>query len=106
VVYHPRPHSVGWTLKLVIPATSRSPKAPRRSDEFTDRQSFAMVKEPHYHGHNEPRPITINDYRKEQGLEEYDELGRGWCQLILNKKSSGPTVGTRKDPNDQHKQID
>jgi hypothetical protein len=27
-------------------------------------------------------------------LIEYDELGRGWRQLVLKKKSSGPTVGT------------
>ncbi|MDE2454605.1 MAG: hypothetical protein KGL43_13515, partial [Burkholderiales bacterium] len=32
-------------------------------------------------------------YRAEQGLPEYDELARGWRQLILKKKSSGPAVG-------------
>ena len=26
-------------------------------------------------------------------MEEYDELARGWRQLILKKKSSGPAVG-------------
>jgi hypothetical protein len=67
--------------------------AMRRSDENTDRSSFAMVKEPHCHGHNEPRQLTIDEYRKEQGIEEYDEIARGWRQLILKKKSSGPTVG-------------
>ncbi len=65
----------------------------RRTDENTDRSSFALVKEAHCLGHNEPRPISIADYRKEQGVEEYDELGRGWRQLVLKKKSSGPTIG-------------
>jgi len=65
----------------------------RRQDEFTDTHAYALVKEPHCHGHNEPRPITVEAYRQEQGLEEYDRLGRGWRQLILKKKSSGPTVG-------------
>jgi hypothetical protein len=65
----------------------------RRSDEFTDRNAYALVKEPHCHGHNEPRQISIEDYRQEQGLVEYDELGRGWRQLVLKKKSSGPTIG-------------
>jgi len=51
------------------------------------------VKEPHCLGHDEPREITIADYRNEQGLPEYDELARGWRQLILKKKSSGPTIG-------------
>ena len=65
----------------------------RRSDETTDRSAFALVKEPHCHGHNEPRQISIEDYRQEQGVVEYDELGRGWRQLVLKKKSSGPTIG-------------
>lgn len=65
----------------------------RRSDEYTDRNAYAIVKEPHCLGHNEPRTLTIDAYRQEQGLVEYDELGRGWRQLVLKKKSSGPTVG-------------
>ncbi|MFA7388636.1 MAG: YkgJ family cysteine cluster protein [Thiohalobacteraceae bacterium] len=65
----------------------------RRQDEFVDRTSYALVQESHCHGHNEPRKLTVDEYRQEQGLEEYDELGRGWRQLILKKQSSGPTVG-------------
>ena len=65
----------------------------RRQDEYTDRDSYALVKEEHCLGHNEPRRITIDDYRKEQGVAEYDELARGWRQLILKKKSSGPSAG-------------
>lgn len=65
----------------------------RKQGEATDRDSYALVKEPHCLGHNEPRVITIADYRNEQGLPEYDELARGWRRLILKKKSSGPTIG-------------
>jgi Fe-S-cluster containining protein len=65
----------------------------RRSDEYTDRNAYALVKEPHCHGHNEPRQLSIEEYRQEQGVVEYDELGRGWRQLVLKKKSSGPTIG-------------
>ena len=65
----------------------------RRQDETTDRASYAMVEEPHCLGHQEPRRISVGDYRKEQGLEEYDDLVRGWRQLILKKKSSGPSIG-------------
>ncbi len=66
----------------------------RRSDEYTDRNAYALVQEPHCLGHKEPRSLTIDEYRKEQGLDEYDEVARGWRQLVLKKKSSGPTVGT------------
>lgn len=57
----------------------------RRQDEYIDRDAYAMVKEEHCLGHNEPRVITVGDYRKEQGRVEYDELARGWRQLILKK---------------------
>ncbi|HEX4943584.1 MAG TPA: YkgJ family cysteine cluster protein, partial [Usitatibacteraceae bacterium] len=40
----------------------------RRQGEATDRDSYALVKEPHCLGHDEPREITIADYRNEQGL--------------------------------------
>jgi Fe-S-cluster containining protein len=65
----------------------------RKQDEYTDQDSYALVQEPHCQGHKDPRTITINDYRNEQGLPEYDDLARGWRQLILKKKSSGPSIG-------------
>ena len=65
----------------------------RRQDEATNRDSYALVKKPHCLGHAEPREIAIGDCRKEQGLPEDDALARGWRQLILKKKSSGPTIG-------------
>jgi Fe-S-cluster containining protein len=65
----------------------------RRQDEYTDHASYALVEEPHCLGHKEPRQISVANYRKEQGLEPYDDLARGWRQLILKKKSSGPSIG-------------
>lgn len=65
----------------------------RKQDEYVDRDSYAIVREDHCKGHEVNRRITIADYRREQGLEEYDELARGWRQLVLKKKSSGPTIG-------------
>ncbi|HHJ14095.1 MAG TPA: YkgJ family cysteine cluster protein [Gammaproteobacteria bacterium] len=65
----------------------------RRADENFDRASYALVQEDHCKGHFEAREISIKDYRKEQGLEEYDELGRGWRRLVLKMKSAGPAIG-------------
>lgn len=65
----------------------------RRQDEYTDQTSYALVEEPHCLGHKVPRAISVDAYRKEQGLEDYDEQARGWRQLILKKKSSGPSIG-------------
>jgi Fe-S-cluster containining protein len=65
----------------------------RRSDEFVDRLSFALVQEKTCFGHQEPDTQTIDEYRTAQGATEYDEKGRGWRQLILKKKSAGPAIG-------------
>ncbi|MBF0470274.1 MAG: YkgJ family cysteine cluster protein [Gammaproteobacteria bacterium] len=65
----------------------------RKQDEYTDTSSYARVEEDHCLGHQEERQLTINEYRQEQGVEEYDEYARGWRQLILKKKSSGATIG-------------
>lgn len=65
----------------------------RHQEEYTDRDAWALVSEPHCLGHREPRQLTIDEYRAEQGLPDYDELARGWRQLILKKKSSGPAIG-------------
>jgi Fe-S-cluster containining protein len=67
--------------------------AMRKQDESTDSSAYALVNEAHCLGHQEPRKLTIDAYREEQGLPQYDELAHGWRQLILKKKSSGPTVG-------------
>lgn len=65
----------------------------RRQDENFDTSAYAVVKEAHCLGHDENRKITIDEYRKEQGLEDYDKHGHGWRQLVLKKKSAGPSVG-------------
>ena len=65
----------------------------RKKGSSTEEYSYFIVKESHCLGHFEPKTKTIRDYRKEQGIEPYDELNREWRQIILKKRSSGPTIG-------------
>jgi hypothetical protein len=65
----------------------------RKKDSSTDEDSYFVVKEDHCLGHQEPKTQTVRDYRKEQGLEDYDAINREWRQIVLKKRSSGPTVG-------------
>ena len=65
----------------------------RKKDSPTDEDSYFVVKEDHCLGHAEPKTQTVRDYRREQGLEDYDAINREWRQIILKKRSSGPTVG-------------
>lgn len=52
-----------------------------------------MVREDHCLGHDEPRRITVRNYLREQGVEDYDALTAHWRSLVLKKRSAGPTVG-------------
>ena len=67
--------------------------AMRKMGSSSDEEMYFVVKEDHCLGHQEPVTLTVGDYRKEQGVEDYDEINRGWRQVILKKRSSGPTVG-------------
>jgi len=65
----------------------------RRSDEYVDRSAYAMVKEPHCLGHFEDKTQTIEEYRREQGVDEYDRKAHAWRQLVVKRKSAGPAIG-------------
>ncbi|HEX5464819.1 MAG TPA: YkgJ family cysteine cluster protein [Burkholderiales bacterium] len=65
----------------------------RRKDSPVDEDSYFIVKEDHCLGHGEPAVQTVQEYRREQGVEEYDDINHEWRQIILKKRSSGPTVG-------------
>ncbi|RKZ37039.1 MAG: YkgJ family cysteine cluster protein [Gammaproteobacteria bacterium] len=65
----------------------------RKEKSPTDEDAYFLIKEEHCLGHNESRTITVGDYRKEQDVAHYDEMNREWLQIILKKRSSGPTIG-------------
>ncbi len=65
----------------------------RKSDEYHDVQHYALVQESHCMGHKEDRELTVAEYRKDQKVEEFDELNRDYYRIILKKKSAGPAIG-------------
>lgn len=65
----------------------------REENSSTDENAYFLIKEAHCLGHNESRTISVGDYRKEQEVDQYDEINRAWRQIILKKRSSGPTIG-------------
>lgn len=64
-----------------------------KADTPGEEESYVLVKEAHCKGHEEDHVQTLDEYRHEQGLEEYDRYSFGWRQLILKKKSAGPAIG-------------
>ncbi|MDH3309147.1 MAG: YkgJ family cysteine cluster protein [Gammaproteobacteria bacterium] len=65
----------------------------RAKESPTPEDFYFVVKEDHCLGHFEPRALTVREYRQEQGIEPYDEFTKEWRDIILKKRSSGPTVG-------------
>lgn len=67
--------------------------AMRSKDSPDDEAQYVLVRETHCKGHEEDRTIRIKDYLVEQDIPMYREMNREWLQLVLKKKSAGPTVG-------------
>ena len=65
----------------------------RRKDETKVEDIYFVVREAHCLGHEESCRQTVAEYRAEQGIERYDEMNRAWRDIVLKKRSSGPTVG-------------
>ena len=59
----------------------------------TDETHYFLVREEHCKGHEEDQEQRIAEYLKEQETSQYDEMNREWMQLMLKRRSMGPTVG-------------
>ncbi|MFW2440817.1 MAG: YkgJ family cysteine cluster protein [Arenicellales bacterium] len=67
--------------------------AMRKKDSGEAETGYFVIKEDHCKGHFEDKEQTVDEYRHSQGLEEYDKMNFAFQELVLKKKSSGPTVG-------------
>lgn len=65
----------------------------RRKDSTEVENIFFVVKEAHCLGHFEPRTQSVAEYRHDQGIEKYDDMNREWRDLVIKKRSTGPTIG-------------
>ena len=65
----------------------------RKKDSPVVEEAYFLVKEEHCKGHFEPKTQTVSEYRKAQGVEAYDAMNREWRDIIIKKRTSGPTIG-------------
>jgi uncharacterized protein len=65
-------------------ATLRRKEVEGGKDEF-----YFMTKEDHCKGFEEDREWTIDAWRKDQEADLYDEVNRGWMEILIKKKSFG-----------------
>lgn len=65
----------------------------RAIDKNVDERSFLLIKEDHCMGHNEDQVQTVQEYREQQGVVDYDDYNREWYVIVLKKRSTGPAIG-------------
>jgi len=54
------------------------------SEEF-----YFLVKEDHCKGHEEDNVQTIREWRRDQGIDESDEMNKEWMEIVMRRKSFG-----------------
>ncbi|MBW1794728.1 MAG: YkgJ family cysteine cluster protein [Deltaproteobacteria bacterium] len=57
--------------------------------EPTGEDFYFMVRESHCLGFQADKEWTVREWRKDQGVEIYDEVNHGWMEFMLRKKSFG-----------------
>lgn len=57
--------------------------------EPTGEDFYFMVRESHCLGFDSDREWTVKEWRADQDVEKYDEINKGWMELMLRKKSFG-----------------
>jgi Fe-S-cluster containining protein len=53
----------------------------------TGEDFYFMVRESHCLGFDADKEWTVSEWRKDQGVELYDEVNRGWMEFMMRKKS-------------------
>lgn len=62
-------------------------KGSEEKDDF-----FFLVKEEHCQGHVQNKELSVKAFREEQGVAHYDEINRGWIDILM-KMASWKVVG-------------
>jgi len=67
--------------------------AMKPTDKKTEETHYFLIREENCKGHDEDRELTVGEYLQEQGVADYDEMNKEWLQILLKKRSGGPSVG-------------
>ena len=61
----------------------------RAIDKNVDERSFLLIKEDHCKGHEEDQIQTVQEYRENQGVVEYDDYNREWYVIVFKETFNG-----------------
>lgn len=60
--------------------------------EETSEGFYFMINEPHCKGFEEDKEWTVSDWRRDQGVDLYDEINAPWTDLFVRKRSLPPNI--------------
>lgn len=61
-----------------------------------NEEFYFFIREPHCLGYQEDTEWTIQEWRKDQGVDHYDELNREWKEIQLRRHPLGKSLDTNK----------
>jgi len=61
-----------------------------------NEEFYFFIREPHCLGYQEDAEWTIESWRKDQGVDLYDEMNRKWKEIQLRKNAPGQTLDSNK----------
>lgn len=84
IIYEDRPTTCRY---YPLGVASLSHKEGADGDEF-----YFFVNEPHCLGFNEDKVWKVEDWRRDQGVDRYDDINAEWTDLVVRKRSFPPGV--------------
>jgi len=65
-------------------------------NELIIEEFYFFIKEPHCLGFNEKTEWTIKTWRDDQGVDVYDDMNRGWKEILFRRNLPGHSLDEKK----------
>ncbi|MEW6738334.1 MAG: YkgJ family cysteine cluster protein [Nitrospirota bacterium] len=65
-------------------------------NEPITEEFYFLIKEPHCLGFNEDSEWTIKSWRDDQGVDVYDDMNRGWKDILFRRNLPGHSLDEKK----------
>lgn len=65
-------------------------------NEPVTEEFYFFIKEPHCLGFNEDSEWTIKNWRDDQGVDVYDDMNRGWKDILFRRNLPGHSLDEKK----------
>lgn len=100
ILYSDRPTACRY-YPLGVASLSHREEDPEDAAAKDGDGFYFFVDEPHCKGFEEDNLWTVEDYRKDQGVDIHDEINAGWTDLVVRKRSFPKNIKL----NEQSKQM-